>query len=71
MKFRCECCGQTLLSIGDTIVSNITDFNITEGKWYTVKGYGRLADNVLILNDLGKIEEYSLDYFSMRKIKLS
>lgn len=67
MRFACEYCGQSLIRIGQKIRANITDFNITKGKIYKIKGIGECANCIYIVNDLGQIEEYSVDYFSAIK----
>lgn len=50
---------------GDTVLSTITDFNITKGKTYTIVKRGVFYDCFVIVNDLGKEEEYSEDYFKL------
>jgi hypothetical protein len=53
-------------TIGSTVVSNTTDFGITEGKEYTVLKYGVFPGNFVIVDDTGKEVEYSEDYFDMK-----
>lgn len=65
MKSKCECCGQSLLREGLKIKSNITDFNITKGKIYEIKGISDFPNCIFIIDDRGVIREYGIDYFSV------
>jgi hypothetical protein len=54
-----------LWRVGSTVVARETDFDITEGKKYEVIGRGIFYDCLIIVNDAGKNEEYSQDYFEL------
>lgn len=51
-----------VVEIGQPVTANkyAEDFNLTEGRQYTVLGYD---GDILVKNDLGKEEFYSKDYF--------
>lgn len=51
-----------VVEIGHPVTANerAEDFNLTEGRQYTVLGYD---GDILVKNDLGKEEFYSKDYF--------
>lgn len=51
-----------VVKIGQPVTANerAEDFNLTEGRQYTVLGYD---GDILVKNDLGKEEFYSKDYF--------
>lgn len=53
-----------LVNIGDIIVANAPgeEFNLTCGKEYELLEYDR--DCIMVKNDLGNIEYYSVDYFN-------
>ena len=52
-----------LVSVGDEVVANAegSQFDITEGKEYNLLGHG--GDCILIIDDTGNKEWYSVDYF--------
>lgn len=55
----------------DLVVSLRSEFNLTEGKVYDVQKnaeeQGGFSNSVWIINDLGRLEEYSPEYFAMYK----
>lgn len=51
--------------VGDAVVSIVSDFNLTEGKEYTILGRDAFPDCFFIINDLGEKEAYSEDYFKL------
>lgn len=52
--------------IGDWVVAQITDFNITQGKEYQILGEDVFVDCFKIKNDIGEVEGYSEEYFEMK-----
>jgi hypothetical protein len=53
--------------VGSTVIATLTDFDITEGKEYTVLNYGVFGPgNFYIVDDTGKEVEYSEDYFRVK-----
>lgn len=51
--------------VGDSVVAKDTDFGITEGKVYEILARGRFYDCFVIVDDTGKQEEYSQEYFDL------
>lgn len=51
--------------IGDTVLSTVTEFNITKDKTYTIVKPGTFYDCFVIVNDLGVEEQYSETYFRL------
>jgi adenine/guanine phosphoribosyltransferase-like PRPP-binding protein len=55
--------------VGDTVISNTTDFEITEGKEYTIikEAEHFKGSCFIIVDDTGEDREYSTDYFNIKE----
>ena len=51
--------------VGDSVVAKGTEFTLTQGKVYEILARGVLYDCLVIIDDEGKKEEYSQEYFDL------
>ena len=51
--------------VGDSVVAKDTEFTLTQGKVYEILARGVLYDCLVIIDDEGKKEEYSQEYFDL------
>lgn len=51
-----------LVSKGEIVIANMTDFSLTRGRIYVVQNAGMFVE---VINDEGTLEQYSYEYFDL------
>ncbi len=56
---------EQMWKVGDSVVAIDTEFSLTKNKVYKILARGVFYDCLAIVNDEGKKEEYSEEYFEL------